>query len=111
LQESLSNARDHGGARKISVSVVAGPRETRLEIVDNGRGFDVPRTLVRAAQRGRFGLLGMNERARLLGGRFDVQSEPGGPTAISVVLPVWEPVVARDDPKMHLVAEALPSLP
>ena len=62
---------------------------------DNGRGFDVERTFVRAARGGRFGLVGMSERARLLGGRFDVRSSPGGPTTISLVLPAWRPATVE----------------
>ena len=108
VQESLSNARDHGGARSIAVSIEAGSANTRLEIVDDGRGFDVARTLVRAARRGRFGLLGMSERARLLGGRFDVQSQPGGPTVISVLLPVWQPVVPAAEQRSALLADDAP---
>ena len=108
VQESLSNARDHSGAGSISVAIEAGPKHTRLEITDDGRGFDVGRTLVRAAQRGRFGLLGMSERARLLGGRFDVQSEPGGPTVISVHLPVWQPVVPAAEQRSAIVADEAP---
>jgi signal transduction histidine kinase len=92
VQESLSNARDHSGARSVSVSVDARSDGTSLEITDDGRGFDVPRTLVRAARHGRFGLLGMSERVRLLGGAFDVRSRPGGPTTISAQLPVWRVV-------------------
>ena len=108
VQESLSNARDHGGARSITVSIEAAPAHTRLEITDDGRGFDVSRTLVRAARRGRFGLLGMSERARLLGGRFDVQSKPGGPTVISVLLPVWQPVVPAAEQRSALQADEAP---
>jgi signal transduction histidine kinase len=108
VQESLSNARDHGGARSITVSIEAAPAHTRLEITDDGRGFDVGRTLVRAARRGRFGLLGMSERARLLGGRFDVQSKPGGPTVISVLLPVWQPVVPAAEQRSALLADEAP---
>ena len=108
VQESLSNARDHSGARSISVAIEAGPKHTRLEITDDGRGFDVGRTLVRAARRGRFGLLGMSERARLLGGRFDVQSTPGGPTVISVLLPVWQPVVPAAEQTSAIMAGEAP---
>jgi len=93
VQESLSNAREHSGAKRVSVSLLAKPDGTTLEIMDDGRGFDVPRTFVRAARRGRFGLLGMSERVRLLGGRFDVQSEKGGPTLVSARLPIWQPAM------------------
>jgi signal transduction histidine kinase len=108
LQESLSNARDHGGAESIAVSIETTPAHTRLEITDDGRGFDVGRTLVRAARHGRFGLLGMSERARLLGGRFDVQSKPGGPTVISVLLPAWQPVVPAAEQRSALLADEAP---
>jgi signal transduction histidine kinase len=100
VQEALSNIRDHSGAKRVSVSVSVRRSSVHAEIVDDGRGFVVERTLVRAARRGRLGLVGMSERVRLLGGRFDVDSRPGGPTAISVVLPRWEPqqaLAARAD--------------
>ena len=106
VQESLSNARDHSRAQSVAISVEAEAQHTTLEIADDGRGFDVARTLVRAARRGRFGLLGMSERVRLLGGRFDVQSRPGGPTEISVFLPVWRPVASSTDQSAHLADEA-----
>jgi len=93
VQESLSNAREHSGAKTVSVSLSTRAEGTTLEIMDDGRGFDVPRTLVRAARRGRFGLLGMSERVRLLGGRFDVESQKGGPTLISARLPIWQPAM------------------
>ena len=108
VQESLSNARDHSGARSITVDIEAANAHTMLEITDDGRGFDVSRTLVRAARRGRFGLLGMSERVRLLGGRFDVQSSPGGPTVISVLLPVWKPVVPPAEEHSALLADEAP---
>jgi len=108
VQESLSNARDHSGARSITVDIEAADAHTMLEITDDGRGFDVSRTLVRAARRGRFGLLGMSERVRLLGGRFDVQSSPGGPTVISVLLPVWKPVVPPAEEHSALLADEAP---
>ena len=57
-------------------------------------GFQVARTLLDGAQRGRLGLVGSSERIRLLGGRFDVRSEPGGPTTVSLSLPRWRPMGA-----------------
>src|SRR5439155_63479 len=44
------------------------------------------------AKRGRLGLVGSSERIRLLGGRFDVRSQPGGPTTVSLSLPRWRPL-------------------
>ena len=98
VQESLTNIREHSDGTKVSVSVTSGPSEISAEVSDNGRGFDVERTLVRAARGGRLGLVGMSERARLLGGRFDVRSRPGGPTTVSLVLPAWRPATLASVP-------------
>jgi signal transduction histidine kinase len=103
VQESLTNIREHSDGTKVSVSVTSGPSEIAAEVSDNGRGFDVERTLVRAARSGRLGLVGMSERARLLGGRFDIRSRPGGPTTVSLVLPAWRPATLAPGP----AAEAL----
>ena len=96
LQEALANVREHSGARNVGVSLVHRRGYVDLEIVDDGCGFDVERTLVHAARNGRLGLVGMSERVRLLGGSFDVQSEPGGPTTISATLAEWRGDAADD---------------
>jgi signal transduction histidine kinase len=56
-------------------------------VTDDGCGFDPETSLVRAARDGHLGLVGMYERVRLLGGRTQIDSRPGGPTVISVTLP------------------------
>jgi len=96
VQESLANVREHSGANEVQIKVHAGERGTEAQIVDDGRGFEVAKTLIRAAKRGRLGLVGMGERVRLLGGSFDVQSSPGGPTSIRLVLPPWQPIAAAE---------------
>ena len=95
VQEGLSNVREHSGATEVTVRVHGGERCLEAQIVDNGNGFEVAQTLIRAAKGGRLGLVGIGERVRLLGGRFDVQSCPGGPTTLSLTLPRWEPVVTE----------------
>jgi signal transduction histidine kinase len=55
-------------------------------------GFEVERALAKAAQRGRLGLVGIAERVRMLGGTFQVDSAPGGPTSLKFTLPRWEPL-------------------
>ena len=92
VQEALNNVREHSGASEIRLSVVRTPDRVEAKIVDDGRGFEVERTLVRSARRGRLGLIGMSERALLLGGALDVRSRPGGPTCVSVTLPEWRPL-------------------
>lgn len=96
VQEALTNVREHSGARRASVNVTVGRTTTAAVVRDDGRGFVVERALVRAAERGRLGLVGMAERVRLLGGRLEVDSRPGGPTIVSAMIPRWEPIAARD---------------
>ena len=90
VQEALGNAREHSGARAVRVSVAAYPDRIEARISDDGRGFAVESTLTSAAERGRLGLVGINERARVVGGSCGISSRPGGPTTISVALPRFE---------------------
>ena len=89
-QEALSNIRDHGDAHKIQITVSVCATHVDASIVDDGSGFDVPHAMADAARRGRLGLVGMIERARLLGGACAIRSCPGGPTRIEVHLPRWD---------------------
>ena len=81
-QEAITNARRHGAAGRVAVSLTFGPADTRLEVTDDGSGFRP------AADQAGFGLLGMRERAALLGGVVDVSSEPGTGTRVAVTVPV-----------------------
>jgi signal transduction histidine kinase len=92
IQESLANVREHAGASHVSVRVDADRARLTAEITDDGRGFAVERRLVQAARAGRLGLVGMGERIRLLGGRFHVESTPGGPTRVHASIPRWRPL-------------------
>jgi signal transduction histidine kinase len=94
IQEALANVREHSDATAVRVDVRRRTHSIVADVEDNGRGFDVGRALTKAADRGRLGLVGMAERARLLGGSLEVESEPGGPTKISLVLPEWRPAAA-----------------
>jgi signal transduction histidine kinase len=89
--EALNNAREHGRASTVEVAVRGGQQELCAVICDDGTGFDVEETLMRSAREGRLGLVGLNERARLLGGSCEISSRPGGPTEIAVTLPRWRP--------------------
>lgn len=83
LQESLNNIAKHAKANKISVIVEQDEAGIRIEVRDNGVGFapDTPRKL------NSFGLLGVRERAYLLGGIADIVSAPNQGTCITVLLP------------------------
>ena len=92
VQEALTNIREHANAAhvRITISARSGGIDARIE--DDGAGFHVARTLLDSAQRGRLGLVGSSERIRLLGGKFDVRSKPGGPTTVAMSLPRWRPM-------------------
>jgi signal transduction histidine kinase len=91
VREAMVNVRDHSGARAATITVSVGRARTHAAVLDDGRGFDVERTLVHAARRGRLGLVGMSERMRMLGGRLNLESTPGGPTRVGITVPRWEP--------------------
>jgi signal transduction histidine kinase len=95
VQEALNNVREHSGATEVLVSVEGQQGHVRVQVVDNGHGFEVEKTLIQAAKGGRLGLVGMSERVRLLGGYFDVHSQPGGPTTVFAALPEWQPLTSR----------------
>jgi hypothetical protein len=84
LQESLSNSQRHapGGAPRVRVWRDDGL--VRIEIADSGAGFD-PQTVAHA---GRLGLAFMQERVRLLGGEFELESAPGHGTRVRAGLPL-----------------------
>jgi signal transduction histidine kinase len=83
-QESLHNVRRHSQATEAVVSVEFGPQKVRLEVTDNGKGFELPGMLSDFASMGKLGLLGMQERARLLGGSLAVESQVGKGTKVVV---------------------------
>lgn len=82
VQEALTNATRHSGGSRIDVTLKAGDGWVTGTIVDNGRGFE--RAAVK--QKG-LGLVGMEERARELGGTIRIESLPGRGTRVEVRLP------------------------
>ncbi|MBV9471754.1 MAG: ATP-binding protein, partial [Solirubrobacterales bacterium] len=89
IREALTNIREHSEASAVTIAISSDARGVSVQITDDGRGFDPEATLVRAARAGRLGLVGMHERVRMLGGRTQIDSRPGGPTVISATLPSW----------------------
>ena len=84
-REALSNTRNHAQARKAVVTLTTTPEIVTLAVEDDGTGFDPG-----AVAEDRFGLAGLNERARLLGGSLHLESEPGKGTRIEVAVPIGE---------------------
>jgi signal transduction histidine kinase len=90
VQEALRNVREHSRARHVWLRVAAGDDRIEAEVRDDGCGFDAGRVHARAPLRGRMGLAGIVERARLIGGDCEISSAAGGPTSIRMSLPRWE---------------------
>ncbi|ABH00315.1 sensor kinase, two-component system (plasmid) [Rhodococcus jostii RHA1] len=84
VQEALTNIGRHSRAAEASVMIVSSADTVRAVIEDNGIGFD----LDLVGQRRSLGLIGMRERARLVGGRMSVESRPGQGTTIMVEVPI-----------------------
>jgi len=89
IREALSNVREHSQAGNVKIAISSHASGVKAEVTDDGRGFDPETALVKAAREGHLGLVGMHERVRMLGGRTRIDSQPGGPTVISVSLPSW----------------------
>jgi PAS domain S-box-containing protein len=84
VQEALTNVARHAGVGAVTVSMTAGADDLRIEIVDLGRGYAADDVSGPVSA----GLAGMRERARLVGGRLTVESQPGRGTRVSAVLPL-----------------------
>ena len=87
-QEALSNVWRHSQATSAEVMVEFDEKKTRITIKDNGNGFDPPMLAGDLARKGKLGLAGMQERARLLGGSAKVESEPGKGTTVTIEAPI-----------------------
>jgi two-component system sensor histidine kinase DegS len=83
VQEAMTNIRRHARARRAEIRLVQDEGQLKLEIRDDGIGFD-PKTI----PEDRFGVRGIIERARLFGGSARIRSEPGHGTVIAVRLPL-----------------------
>lgn len=86
-QEALNNVVHHAKAQHAALHI-GFDKEIKLEVTDDGIGFSVPKSPTDFAPSGHFGLLGMGERADLIGARLEVQSEAGRGTRLSVRLAV-----------------------
>jgi len=87
---ALANVAKHAAAKSVKIRLHGADDLTTLEIEDDGRGFAADQP----PKKGRFGLSGMRDRVEMLGGTFDIQSRPGGPTKITATLETWRPPAA-----------------
>jgi signal transduction histidine kinase len=88
-QEALQNIEEHSGASRAWIALSQRDGAMHLEIGDDGRSF-TPERVTEAQRDGHLGLLGMRERAQLLGGNFLLEAAPERGTTIRVTVPVRE---------------------
>ncbi len=92
-QEGLQNVVKHAAATTVRLrfAITADPDTARLEIVDDGVGFDTFEHPVGGDEMGGYGVLSMAERAELVGGRLNIRSRPGAGTAVTATIPIPSP--------------------
>lgn len=87
-QEAIANIKKHAGATKCALLIRYSPTILTLKIRDNGKGFELPGRTSDLTYSGKLGLAGMQERARIIGGKLTIQSHPGKGTVVLLELPL-----------------------
>jgi signal transduction histidine kinase/ABC-type uncharacterized transport system substrate-binding protein len=87
VQESLQNLKKHSGAARAQVNLHKTGDRLFLSVCDDGAGFDAKETGNKVG----LGIRGMRERVRLVGGQFEIHSEPGNGTRIEACVPLLQP--------------------
>ena len=88
-QETLNNIRKHAQASAVNITVQLTSNNLKMSITDNGKGFATSRLTGDLAKEGKLGVLGMEERARLIGGNLQIKSAPGKGTTVIARAPIW----------------------
>ena len=83
--EAMRNAFRHARARRIEVEIRYDARELRVRVRDDGIGIDA--SVLQEGRAGHYGLPGMRERAKSIGGQLDVWSEQGAGTELELTVP------------------------
>jgi signal transduction histidine kinase len=87
-QEALNNITRHAQAKAGSLTISFMPQAVILMVKDDGVGFNVPANPAAYAGRGHYGLVGLHERAELMGADLEITSAPGKGTLVKVTLPL-----------------------
>ena len=90
-QEALTNVAKHADATQVDISLILDSSQASLTVRDDGRGFDTTSRRDGDADSSGWGLLGIEERANLLGGLATVESSPGAGTQVNVTVPIPAP--------------------
>jgi len=95
VQEILTNIRNHSNASDVNLRIQFGDTSVSVEVTDNGQGFNPDEVLSSAIALEHMGLVGMQERAKLLGGTLIINSRPGQGTTVSFTFPVSSRVAMK----------------
>ncbi len=95
-QEALTNVVKHANADNVEVRLIFEIDGVQLEVIDDGSGFN-PQILLKDSSRPSWGLAGMEERAALFNGRFQLESAEGEGTRVRVIVPYQELSEEYDD--------------
>jgi signal transduction histidine kinase len=87
-QEALSNIWQHSEANQAWLSVSYDDRGVAVSVRDNGQGFEAPRRVTDLSEKGHFGIMGMYERAALIGAHLQIASKPDQGTTVTIRAPV-----------------------
>ncbi len=88
VQEALNNVKKHAQASEVRVSAEFHGDGIQLNVIDNGRGFELPKSMDILPRSGMLGLMGIRERVWLLKGLLEIDTGPGKGTALMVTVPV-----------------------
>jgi signal transduction histidine kinase len=88
LQEALTNIGKHAQAKHVSLVIEEKDRAVRFTVKDDGRGFNVQKTLDKKDTERGMGLAAMSERVRILGGKISIVSRPGIDTTVTFTAPI-----------------------
>jgi len=93
VREALHNAIRHGQPTKVQVRIDFGKNDLIVQVEDDGRGFDP--AVVSGSPNGHYGLIGMRERARRMGGALALESQSGRGTELTLHIPRKTPAIAK----------------
>jgi two-component system sensor histidine kinase DegS len=86
VQESLSNIRKHAKATKLTMRLKFIDSNVSIMVQDNGNGFALPEHISSLATKGKFGLIGLHERAQSIGARLEIETHLGQGTEIKITM-------------------------
>jgi two-component system NarL family sensor kinase len=100
VQENLNNIVKHSGAKNIAVTMQHTAQAIHIEIKDDGKGFDVEKTLLKTSMEKGIGLSSMVNRTKMIGGTLAINSQPGSGTTVVIDLPAE--LSSNDNKKTYL---------